>query len=117
MSMEFWIALITGGVATKLIDYLMPTIVNRRQRNLEFSSDERENLRKDIEYLRSQLQELRQEVEKLRDEVEKRDVEVREWQQKYWQVKIQLDRVLIQVKHHGTPEIKQKVKDALNEDE
>lgn len=117
MSMELWIALVTGGAATKLIDYLLPSMLNRRKNNLAFSSDERENLRKDIEYLRAQLQELRMEVEKLRDEVEKRDAEVREWQQKYWEVKIQLDRVLIQVKHHGTEEIKKKVRDALNEDE
>jgi predicted nuclease with TOPRIM domain len=116
MSMELWIALVTGGVVTKLIDYLMPAITNRKQRGLAFSSDERENLRKDIEYLRAQLTELRQEVERLRGEVEKRDTEAREWQQRYWTVKIQLDRVLIQVKHHASPEVKDKVKEAMQED-
>jgi predicted nuclease with TOPRIM domain len=117
MSMELWIALITGGAATKLIDYIIPSFINRKKRRLEFGNDERENLRRDIEYLREQLQELRGEVKKLREEVNKRDAEVREWQHKYYEVKIQLDRVLIQVKHHGSPEVKQKVKDALREDE
>ena len=117
MNMELWIALITGGAATKLIDYLIPSLLNRRKRNLEVSSDERDNLRKDIEYLRAQLKELREEVDRLRDEVEKRDQEAREWQQKYWMAKLQLDRVLIQVKHHASHEVKQKVKDAMREDD
>ena len=117
MNTELWIALITGGAVTKLIDYLIPSLLNRKKRSLEVSSDERDNLRKDIEYLRAQMKELREEVDRLRDEVEKRDKEAREWQHKYWTVKIQLDRVLIQVKHHASPEVKAKVKDAMREDD
>jgi hypothetical protein len=31
--------------------------------------------------------------------------------------KLQLDRVLVQVKHHASHEVKQKVKDAMREDD
>lgn len=119
-----WIAILTGGVGVKLLDYLLPFLFGRdeRRQNLQRtsvsdSSDERNALRKDIEYLRHEIEELRADVESLEEKVKAKSREVSVWQQRYWEKRIQLDRVVIEVKHHGDEHIWAKIESIIAESE
>lgn len=107
-----WIAILSGGVAVKILDYVLPFLFGRDERRREAArativdtSDERNALRQDIEYLRREIEELRADVDKLEEKVRSKSREVSVWQQKYWEKRIQLDRVVLEVKHHGDEHI------------
>lgn len=117
MSLEFWVALLTGGVVVKLIDHLFPALLNRQKNAIALESSEKDDLRRDIEYLRKQVDGLRKEVTELRVQIESKDKEIASWQRKYWSKKLALDRVLLQVKHYGTDEVHARVLDVIGEDE
>lgn len=110
LSPELWIAVVSGGFGIKLIDVVMNLRRNRNSNDM----DEKESLRKDIEYLRKQIEELRAEVNTLKNEVTKKDEYISFWQRRYWDKKLELDRVLVHVSHFGSPELKEKVRQALD---
>lgn len=116
-NVELWVAVLSGGVMVKIVDYLLPAAINRKEKAQNLEAGERHNLRVDIEYLRGQIEDLRKEVDDLRSELEKKTREVSVWQHRYWEKKILLDRVLIQVRHHGDDGIRRKVNEALRRDE
>lgn len=109
-SAELWIAVVSGGIGVKLLD----SILNRRKNKNDVDADEKESLRKDIEYLREQIAELRTEIDTLRRELRKRDKDVSFWQKKYWDKKLELDRVITHVNHLGNDQLKESVKKTLD---
>lgn len=110
-SAELWIAVVSGGIGVKLLD----SILNRRKNKNDVDADEKESLRKDIEYLREQIAELRTEIDTLRKELRKRDKDVSFWQKKYWDKKLELDRVITHVNHLGSDQLKESVRKALDD--
>lgn len=110
-SIQFWVAVLTGGVGIKLVDAML----NARKNKTSFDTDEKESLRKDIDYLRGQIEELRKEVESLREQLEEREREVSVWQRRYWSKKLELDRVIMEVEHSAPDEVKDRVRSVTSE--
>lgn len=100
-SVEFWAAALGGGVLVKLVDYLLPYVLNRKKNSAKDAADERENLRHDIEYLRGEIEVLRLEVEELRVGLRTKERELSTWQRKYWEKRLQLERILLHIKHNA----------------
>lgn len=112
---EVVVALLSGGVLVKLVDYLLPALLNKKRRETATELEEKENLRKDIEYLRGQIEELRIEIGGLREEITGKNQLVSKWQRKYWATKLENDRILLQVRHYGSQELKERINDTLRE--
>lgn len=115
-STDFWIAIASGGVLVKIIDYLFPAILNRRERDSAFGSIEKGNLRKDIDYLRQQIKELREEVAELKAQMEVKDKEISRWQRLYWRKKLELDKVVWEIRHYAKPETVEKVLETISDE-
>ena len=115
-SVELWIAVLTGGAAVKIIDYILPAILNRRSRDNQVVADEKEDLRHDIEYLRGQIDELRSEVKTLQAALQVVEREASMWESRYWRKKIELEKVIWQVRNFGEPNIQERVLDTLTGD-
>lgn len=113
---ELWVAVFSGGVLVKLIDYIFPALLNRKQNAAEFFTQEKEDLRGDIEYLREEIAKLRNELEKLRAEVKIKDQEVSKWQRLYWRKQLELEKVVWQVRHFGDDNIRHRVMETLGQD-
>lgn len=114
---EVLIALLSGGALAKLVDYLLPALINKNKRAESLAAVEKENLRKDIEFLRGQIEELRREVAQLREDLTERNKDVSFWQRLYWDKKVKLDRLLLQIRHHDDKELREKIKEVLEGDE
>lgn len=120
----FWVAILSGGAAVKILDYILPFLFGRDERRraaarsrVTDNADERSALRKDIDYLRREIEELRKDIDRLEERVKAKTREVSIWQQRYWEKRIQLDRVVLVVKHHGDGVIWTKVEDIIAESE
>lgn len=98
-----------GGALVKLIEFLLKRYLDRRVFNETLSSDERVNLRKDIEYLRGQIGDMRRELEQLKGRLTARDEEVSVWQRKYWGKKIILDKIVLLVENGSDENLKNDV--------
>lgn len=116
-NVDFWIAVLGGGAFVKVVDYLLPAILNRKSRGIAVGHEEKDDLRDDIEYLRNEIEKLRREVTKLKDALQKREREVSIWQRNYWRKKMELDKVIWQVRHYGDETVKAKVLETLSEDD
>jgi len=112
-NIQLWVALATGGVGVKVAD----AVLNARRRRTTFDTDEKDSLRKDIDYLRGQIDELRAEIADLRAQLEQREQEVSVWQRRYWSKKLVLDRVMLEVEHSASEDLKDKVKAVSTEEE
>lgn len=115
LSSDLWVAALTGGVLVKLIDYILPSIINSRPRRTEFLIGEKDALKKDIDYLRGETEAMRKELNSLRLEVRESSREASTWQRRYWQKKIVLDRVAWEVRHFGNDDVRERVFGTLGE--
>lgn len=115
-STDFWIAVAAGGALVKAIDYLFPAILNRRENNEEFFTSEKSNLRRDIEYLRQQIKELREEVGELKAQMDVKDREISKWQRLYWRKKLELDKVVWEVRHYAKSETVERVLETISDE-
>lgn len=113
-SREFWIAVLTGGGFVKVVDYLFPFLLNRKRRGINLTASEKDDLRKDIKFLRGQIDELRAEVDNLKDSLYAREREVSLWQRRYWKKKIELEKVVWQVRNFGDEGMHERVFDSLS---
>lgn len=111
-SSQFWIAVLSGGTAVKIIDYLLPHFLNRNRDQMNDRADERSNLREDINYLRGEIDKLRTEVGELRHELEVTRGELSIWQRRYWSKKTALDKIIAHVNTLASDEVRQVVLDA-----
>ncbi|MCA1800302.1 MAG: hypothetical protein LC687_07710 [Actinobacteria bacterium] len=111
---DLWIAVLSGGVLVKIVDYLLPAMLNKKKSGLEFDHSEKTDLREDIEYLRGEIENLRREVKDLRETLKHMEGEAAQWQRRYWRKKIELERVVWQVRHFGHEETKRRVLDTLD---
>ena len=114
LSSDLWVAALTGGVLVKLIDYILPSIINSRSRKTEFLVGEKDALKKDIDYLRGEIETMRKELNSLRSEVRESSREASAWQKRYWQKKIVLDKVAWEVRHFGNDDVRERVFDTLD---
>lgn len=115
-SVEFWISffsVLSGGALVKIIQI----IANRKKSALDLSTGEKEDLRGDIQYLRGEIELLRSDVKELREELERTQEELSIWQRRYWSKKVELDKVLIQVRHLADEELKRRVFEVVVEEE
>lgn len=115
-SIEFWIATISvlsGGTLVRLIQL----ILNRRRDKIEVVGEEKNDLREDIQYLRGEIEILRKDVKELREELERTQRELSVWQRRYWSKKVELDKVLIQVRHLADEDLKSRVFEVVAEEE
>jgi len=115
-SVEFWISffsVLSGGVLVKIIQI----IADRRKNALNLTTGEKEDLRGDIQYLRGEIELLRSDVKDLREELEQTQAELSTWQRRYWSKKVELDKVLIQVRHLADENLKRRVFDVVVEEE
>lgn len=110
-SLQFWIAVLTGGTAVKVIDYLLPHLLTRDRNRMVDEATERDNLRTDIEYLRGQIALLRDEVSELRHDLSTTQKELSAWQRRYWSKKTALDKIVAQVNALVTEDVRRKVLD------
>lgn len=117
-SLQFWIAILTGGTAVKIIDYLLPHMLNRGKNRRENEADERNSLRDDITWLREEIGkqrveigELRGEVDSLRNELGVTQKELSVWQRRYWSKKTALDKIVAQVNSLAAEDVRRKVLD------
>jgi hypothetical protein len=106
---DLWIAVLSGGVIVKLIDQVVPVLLNGRSRRVQIGVEEREALRRDIEYLRGEIGQLRNEVAELRVRIREREEEVTSWRLRFWRAKSSLDRVMIFVHDHVSPDVHSKL--------
>lgn len=113
---ELWIAVLSGGALVKIIDYIFPALLNRRKNAAAFQTSVKDDLRGDIDYLRHEIEQLRKEVEELWSELHAREREVSKWQRMYWRKKLDLEKVVWQVRHFGDDGIKERVMDTLGQD-
>lgn len=114
---ELWVAVFSGGVLVKIIDYIFPALLNRKENAASFAHSEKEDLREDIDYLRNEIEELRKEVAELRLALKTKDIEVSKWQRMYWRKKLELEKVVWQVRHYGDQGIKGRVMDTLGQED
>lgn len=112
---ELWIAVLSGGVFVKIIDYMLPAVLNRRQRRTSALTAEKDGLRGDIEYLRGEIDSLKREVRQLKGDLEQEEKEVSKWQRMFWKKKLELEKVILQVRNFGDDDIQTRVFDTLNE--
>ena len=104
-SVELWVAILMGGVAVKILDSMLPHIFNRSDR----ASGERGNLRKDIEYLRGELNDLRTQVVGMEKKLKEKNIEISQWSSRYWEEKIQNDKIVTIVRHYGDDDLRERV--------
>lgn len=114
---ELWIAVLSGGVFVKIVDYLLPAFLNRQQRRIQTSANEKQDLRDDIDYLRGEIEKLRQEVSTLKESLDHEEQAVSSWQRRFWKKKLELEKVILQVKNFGDQSIQERVFDTLSEPE
>ncbi|MCA1800625.1 MAG: hypothetical protein LC650_04975, partial [Actinobacteria bacterium] len=63
--------------------------------------------------LRRELEDLRRLVENLEEKIKDRDREISHWSSRYWEEKIQKDKIVTIVKHYGDEDLNERVSEVV----